>query len=181
MSTFLIVGVFAIILFLFFRKPIVKKIETFVKLQLDVEKHKWLNNYWITGGILFGVNALFFTSTILILIGLSYLMLPYVHLLVMVVAVIISIFVWIVFAHSWRGSKLNKWKMALIGSSFYVIMIIFFSYWYATLEPTYPGEDLFMAGLGLMMAIFVSLVAFLTSLFVVGTGNNRSNQQLSTM
>ncbi|MGP4041673.1 hypothetical protein ACTWP4_17475 [Gracilibacillus sp. D59] len=46
-------------------------------------------------------------------------------------------------------------------------MIIIFSYWYATLEPSYPGEDLFMAGLGLMVAIFVSLVAFLTCLFVI--------------
>ncbi len=41
---FLIVGVLAIILFLFFRKPIVEKLESFGTLQFDSEKHKWLNS-----------------------------------------------------------------------------------------------------------------------------------------
>ncbi len=180
MSMFLIVGVLAIILFLFLRKPIVKKLESFGTLQLDSEKHKWLNSHWKAGGILFGVNALLFSCTILILIGLSYLLIPYLHIFIMIGAVIISLIVWIKFARSWSGSKLNQWKFALIGSSFYAVMIIFFSYWYVTLEPSYPGEDLFMAGIGLMMAIFVSFVAFLTCLIVVGTGNNRSYQRLTT-
>ncbi|MGP4041672.1 hypothetical protein ACTWP4_17470 [Gracilibacillus sp. D59] len=93
MSSFLLFGVLAIILFLFFRHPIIKKLESLGTLKIDSEKHKWLNNYWITGGVFFGVNALFFSSTILILMGISYLMLPYVHLFVMAGAVIISLFV----------------------------------------------------------------------------------------
>ncbi|SFM06491.1 hypothetical protein SAMN04487943_10781 [Gracilibacillus orientalis] len=43
MSSFLLMGVLAIILFLFFRNPIIKKIEVFGTLQLNSEKHKWLN------------------------------------------------------------------------------------------------------------------------------------------
>jgi hypothetical protein len=178
MSMFLIVGVLAIILFLFLRKPIVKKLESFGYLELDSEKHRWLNSHWKARGILFGVNALLFSCTILI--GISYLLIPYLHIFIMIGAVIVSLIVWIKFARSWSGSKLNQWKFALIGSSFYVVMIIFFSYWYVTLEPSYPGEDLFMAGIGLMMAIFVSFVAFLTCLIVVGTSNNRSYRRLTT-
>jgi hypothetical protein len=52
--------------------------------------------------------------------------------------------------------------MASIGSSFYLLLGIFFLYKYMNLKPSYPGDDTFMAGIGLLFGIIVTLVAWIT-------------------
>ncbi|MDX8046605.1 hypothetical protein SH601_11490 [Gracilibacillus sp. S3-1-1] len=119
----LLIGVFVIFLFLFCRKLIVQKLALVGTLQLEREKHRWLRSYWQTGIVLFGINALLFSLTFLILFGLRFVMIPYIHLFVMIGAVSVSILVWLVFARSWHGSSSDRWKVSLIGSSFYFFAI----------------------------------------------------------
>ncbi|PAC36886.1 hypothetical protein CEJ87_04575 [Caldifermentibacillus hisashii] len=58
--------------------------------------------------------------------------------------------------------------MGAVGSSFYIFLTIVFVYWFITLKPDYPGQDLFMAALGLMMAILVTTVAAITCFLFTG-------------
>jgi hypothetical protein len=58
--------------------------------------------------------------------------------------------------------------MSGAGSSFYFLLSIVFSYWFFTIEPEYPGEDTFMRAVGLLFAIVVGLVAFITCFVMTG-------------
>lgn len=53
--------------------------------------------------------------------------------------------------------------MAFAGSSSYILLFVFGLYNNLTLEPTYPGEDLFMASLGWLIFCLVTATAFVTS------------------
>jgi hypothetical protein len=108
------------------------------------------------------MNAIFFSLAVLLIFLIGMLQIPYLHLFVMGAAPIISIWFWSLMNVSWKGSKGNRIKMASIGSSFYLLLGIFFLYKYMNLKPSYPGDDTFMAGIGLLFGIIVTLVAWIT-------------------
>ncbi|MGR3763202.1 hypothetical protein [Rossellomorea sp. NS-SX7] len=128
----------------------------------SLRKYSWFSNPWLVGLFLFCVNVLLFGLTGLILFGLSFLMIPFIHLFIMVAAVIISILVWNSIASSRSWQKWDRLKTGGIGSSFYLILTIFFSYQWVSVEPQFSGDDTFMAALGFMIGIVVTGVAFLT-------------------
>lgn len=133
------------------------------KLIEKLRKSRWLKNHWICGLFLFSVNALLFFSVGLILyIIILYLTFPFLHLLVMIVAVIVSFYCWIIFHKIWDGTNKNRFIMGMIGSSFYAIMALIFYYKYVTIEPSFPGDDVFMAALGQWIAMIVTTVAFIS-------------------
>jgi len=59
-----------------------------------LSKKKWFQNHWLSGGYLFGINALYFGTTMLLLYLLMYTDVPYLHLVLMFLATIVSIFTW---------------------------------------------------------------------------------------
>ncbi|WP_394542603.1 hypothetical protein [Priestia aryabhattai] len=111
-------------------------------------KKKWFQNHWLSGGYLFGINALYFGTTIFLLY------------LLMFLATIVSIFTWSAFSTAWTGSFKNRLKMALTGSSFYLILALIMVIQWLSVKPLYPNEDTFMRALGWMLGFFVSAVAF---------------------
>jgi hypothetical protein len=133
----------------------------------SLKKYSWFANPWLAGLFLFVINLFLFGMTGLILIGLSYLMIPYFHLVIMMLAVIISILVWksIASARSWK--KGERVRIAVTGSSFYLCMAVFFYYQIVSYVPQFPGDDTFMATLGFMVGIVVTAVAFLTCLSIL--------------
>ncbi|XXM72165.1 hypothetical protein ACQ0QQ_21255 [Lysinibacillus sphaericus] len=132
----------------------------------SLKKYSWFANPWLAGLFLFVINLFLFGMTGLILIALSYLMIPYFHLVIMMLAVIISILVWksIAAARSW--TKGERVRIALTGSSFYLCMAGFFYYQMVSYVPQFPGDDTFMATLGFMVGLVVTAVAFLTCLSI---------------
>jgi hypothetical protein len=86
----------------------------------------------------------------------------------MVLAVFGSLFLWMIVNKAWQGTNANRIKMSILGSSFYILLSILFLYWLLNLEPSYPGEDLFMRSMGLMLGLMVSIVAFLSCLITTG-------------
>jgi hypothetical protein len=133
----------------------------------SLKKHTWFANPWLAGLFLFGINLFLFGLTGLILVGLSYFMIPYFHLVIMMLAVIISILVWksIASAHSWK--KGERVKIAVTGSSFYLVMAVFFYYQTVSYVPQFPGDDTFMATLGFVIGIIVTTVAFITCISIL--------------
>lgn len=167
-SLFVLLGVLVVIMLLIFKQMIAAFISEKNPLVTRLKEYRWFHNPWIAGLFLFGINAFLFFSTVILLYLLLILIIPYVHLFVMLLAVIGSIYVWIAFNKAWSGTKQGRLKMAFIGSSFYILMCGIFICWFILLEPSYPGEDIFMAAFGLMIGIFVTTVAAVTCILFAG-------------
>ncbi|GAA4829193.1 hypothetical protein GCM10023310_02600 [Paenibacillus vulneris] len=135
----------------------------------------WFHHYWKGGLLLFAVNAALFFTAVLGFYGAIMYSIPYVHILLMLIAVVGSIYVWLIINRSWRGLRRDRIKMGLVGSSFYALLGMMFMYGLMTLKPSYPGEDTFMGAIGLLFAIVAALGAFVTCLVL--TGFSKSDQK----
>ena len=173
MTIILFIGMLGVFIILFFKNSFIDNIETNNKLVHRLQNAKWFQNYWLSGLFLFAMNAILFLLTVLILYVIMFFEIPYVHLFIMFIATIGSIFLWIVINKAWQGTKSDRFKMGIVGSSFYIILTAIFFYWLWTLEPAYPGDDTFMGAIGLIFAIIVTLIAF-TTCFVI-SGFSRKN------
>ncbi|PGT84486.1 hypothetical protein COD11_11155 [Bacillus sp. AFS040349] len=158
----------AILFILFFKESIIILFEKNQKKMDFLKRTNWFRNPWLSGLFLFFINAFLFFITGVILYTLTFFMIPFVHLFVMVFAVIVSVFVWCMINYTWEGTKLRRLKMGAVGSSFYLILTIVFLYFFITLKPDYPGEDTFMRAVGIIMAMIVTSVAFLTCFIMTG-------------
>ena len=168
-----LIGCFGIFIVLLLKKPFTRMIGRNNKLAKNLKNAVWFQNHWLSGMLLFIINAVLFFSTVFLLYGLSYLTIPYLHLFVMLLAVIGSILLWIALSHVWRGTKQNRMRMSAVGSSFYFILSIIFIFLIVTLEPLYPGEDTFMRWIGLLIASTVTIVAFIICFAITGFSNQK--------
>lgn len=168
MTVILLIGLILVLLVIFLRNPINDAFGEGNKLVSGLQNAKWFQNHWLSGIFLFILNAVLFFSTVLILKGLMYLLIPFVHVIVMFMAVIASILSWFIINRAWQGTKRNRLIMAAIGSSFYIFTTLLFIYWYVTLKPAFPGDDLFMAAIGLTFSIIVTVVACITCFIITG-------------
>ncbi len=168
MALILLIGLLGVGLVLFFQRPIIDMLSEDHTLVHKLKDSTWFQNHWLSGIFLFLMNGFLFFSTGLVLYLSMYLFIPYVHLLVMFCAVIASIFLWILIHKAWQGTKRNRLKIGMIGSSFYIFLTCIFIYWLMTLKPSYPGEDTFMGAIGLVFAIIVTAIAFITCFVITG-------------
>lgn len=172
MTLTLLIGVLGVLIVIFSKNSLIDAIRNNNKLVYKLKNAKWFQNHLLSGLFLFIMNAILFFLTVIILYVLMYLVIPFAHILVMFLAVISSIFLWIVMNQAWQGTKRNRLKMGIVGSGFYVLLTVIFLFWLVTLKPSYPGEDTFMGAIGLVFAIIVSLVAFTTCLVITGFSKN---------
>ncbi|MEK4229648.1 hypothetical protein [Solibacillus sp. FSL H8-0538] len=122
----------------------------------------WMNRAIVVGGFVFIGNAVLFFSTWGIITLLTWLTIPFMYLVFMLLAIFVSMYFWAAVRESWQGTKSQQMLMAMIGSSFYSIFTVILIYLYVTLEPSTPGEDVFMKSLGYILGIVVTTVAMLT-------------------
>ncbi|KAA9016935.1 hypothetical protein [Niallia endozanthoxylica] len=168
MSLIILMGMIGMLLVLFFKRPLIDRVGKDNKLVYKLRDAKWFQNHWLSGIFLFGLNGVFFFLTVTFLYMLMYLFIPFIHLIVMFIAVIASIYVWILINKAWEGTRNNRLKMAAVGSSFYILLTFIFVFWLVNLKPSYPGEDTFMGAIGLVFAIIVTLSAFVTCFVITG-------------
>ncbi|MBP0725455.1 hypothetical protein J5Y03_09665 [Bacillus sp. RG28] len=161
-SAIFLLGIACVIIITLLKNRILPNINTENKLTKKLQHTKWYQNHYLSGGFVFIMNAILFSLAVLIIFLVSMLHIPFLHLFVMGAATFISIWFWALINVSWKGRKGNRIKMGSIGSSFYLLLGIFFLYKLMTLKPSYPGEDTFMAGIGLLFGIIVTLVAWIT-------------------
>ena len=173
LTLFLFIGLIGVFFVTFLKKPLINLLGEYNILIFKLNDAGWFQNYWLAGIFLFITNAILFFSTALIIYLLTYFLIPYVHLLVMILAVIGSIFLWIIINKTWQGTRRNRLKMAAVGSSFYMILSIILTYMLVTLEPAYPGDDTFMREIGLFMGIVVTTVAFISCFIFTGFSNKK--------
>ncbi|OAB32846.1 hypothetical protein [Paenibacillus glacialis] len=173
MSIILLIAILGAIVFKFNKKPISKIISKDNKVVQLLQNAKWYQNPWAGGVFLFLVNAVLFTFTIFGLYLAIYFSKSFVLLIVILLGVIGSIYSWLILNNAWQGTKRNRMKMGLVGSSFYALLTLVVVYLWATLKPAYSGEDTFMSGMGFVFGIFLTIIAFSTCLVVT----NYSKQQ----
>ncbi|MFC0211290.1 hypothetical protein ACFFK0_02300 [Paenibacillus chartarius] len=159
MSLMLIIGLLGVAALILFRNQIKGIVRNDHYLVQKLSRAQWYHNFWLSGLFLFVTNAVLFSCTLLLIILQLHFAIPIVHLLVMMAAVIVSLYVWSVMHRAWQGSTSGRLKMGCIGSSFYALLTLAFIYMLITLEPAYPGEDTFMAAVGLACGIVVTAVA----------------------
>ncbi|MBN3553089.1 hypothetical protein JYA63_02300 [Fictibacillus nanhaiensis] len=124
--------------------------------------HSLSTNYWQAGIALFSVNAALFALAFVILFFL-----PYGAMAGLLMCIPLSLLTWIIFSEAWMGTWKDKVKMAFIGSSFFLLFLVWVFWYYATLEPAYPGDDLFMAWIGVIIASIFTTGAMCVSMFVI--------------
>lgn len=73
----------------------------------------------------------------------------------MIIAVFLSLLMREWFGRSWKGSRRNRFKMGLLGSSLYLLLSLIFLYQMFNLKPANPHD-------GLLFGLIVSIVAFIT-------------------
>jgi hypothetical protein len=169
-SLFFLLGIVGIVFLLIFKSKILSMIKQEGGLVKVLQKNSWFKSPYLSGIVLFLWNTLMtsivaFSIFILILTKVDIL---YLHLAILVLGTLMSIWMWSTFNIAWVGSKKNQIKMASIGSSFYALLGGYVLYQYLTLKPSYPGDDLFMAALGLMAVLVIAVVALLTCFIFTG-------------
>ncbi|WP_137791391.1 hypothetical protein [Bacillus sp. E(2018)] len=131
-------------------------------LSLKLSEKSLSTNYWQAGIALFIANATLFALAFVILFFL-----PYGAMAGLLLCIPLSLFTWVIFSEMWRGSKKDKVRMAFIGSAFYLFFLGGIVSYYATLQPAYPGDDLFMAWIGVIIAFIFTIGAMSVSMFVI--------------
>lgn len=167
-SLIILVGLLGVLAMILYKNPIIQGLGSNNKLVNQLKHKAWFQNQWLCGAFLFIVNAVLFFSTGLILYGITFLSIPFIHLGVMFMAVILSVIIWSFVNLAWGGENRERLIMAGVGSSFYLVLSGVFIFQLVTLEPKFPGEDTFMAAIGIMFGIIVTSVAFLTCFIMTG-------------
>lgn len=168
MTLFFLIGLIFIALILFFRSSLFHLVRENSRFVRSLQNAKWFQNVWLAGLFLFLINTILFGFTGLVLYILTLFTFPYIHFIVMIFAVVVSILFWMVVNKACRENRL---KIAAIGSSFYLLLTLIILYFYVNIEPFYPGEDTFMRALGLSLAMMVTFVAWISCFVITGLTN----------
>lgn len=125
--------------------------------------------------LLLGVGVFLFNAILYAITMFAYFNITRALMMYAPLAVILSIIGWVAVAECWHGSKTERYKLALIGSSFYWLLTGYVLFRRITLQPSYPGDDLFMAALALDLAIVITGTAALSCTLILGWPRTRNS------
>lgn len=131
-------------------------------LSYKLKGSSFTKRYWVAGGALFAANTA--------LLGIAFVImffLPFGTILGLILCIPLSLFTWLFFSEIWEGNYKDKVKMACLGSSFFLILMVWAVWDYMTMEPAYPGDDLFMVWIGLIFSLILGFGALAVSMFVI--------------
>lgn len=164
-TSIVFIGLICLLVLLLFASPLMNRLGG-NKIIKHLQEARWFQNPWLAGIFLFSMNLLLFTFTTLLLYLPTYFAVPTSPLFIMAAAVIASLLLWAFANQGFQGTKRERLKMSLVGSSFYSLLTIGFVIWLQKTPFAIQEDDLFMRDIGLMFGTLVSFVAFLTSFFV---------------
>ncbi|PWA12053.1 hypothetical protein DCC39_08210 [Pueribacillus theae] len=168
MSTLLLIGCLFVLIVLLNKRRLARFVHSNSFFVRKLESFSWFQNEWLAGIFLFFLNAFLFGLAAAAFILTGMLPIPFFHLVVMFLATVLSIYLWFVFREAVNRGRRESFIMGSVGSSFYFLLLLIFLYMLVTLEPGTPEHDTGMAFFGLIFAMFVSLVAFVTCFWITG-------------
>lgn len=173
MSILLVLGSVFIFIFLLNKQAFIQMNSTDTLLVQKLSNARWFQNEWYSGIFLFFLNAILFSVAVSLIFLSGMLTIPFLHLVIMLLATIVSIYLWIAIHNAGDKGKRERLIMSVIGSSFYLLLLLFCVYRIATLGPGTPENDTFIAFIGLSFALFVSVVAFVTCFCITGLSKRK--------
>jgi hypothetical protein len=171
-----IFGLLGVLILIVFSNSMLEVLREKNHLEYFLRGKKIFQHYWFAGIILFLINVLLFFLTMIILYVIQSFSIPFMHLVVMLFAVVSSIYFWLLVNLNWQGETRDRIKVGLIGSSFYLFLTVFFIIKYVTIKPLFPADDTFMRSIGFMLGIMVTSVAFVTCFSLTGLIRGKSNR-----
>jgi hypothetical protein len=171
-----IFGLLSVLILIVFSNSILEVLREKNHLEYFLRGKKVFQHYWLAGIILFLMNALVFFLTMIILYVIQSFSIPFMHLVVMLLAVASSIYFWLLVNLNWQGEAKDRIKVGVIGSSFYLFLTVFFIFKYVTIKPMFPGDDTFMKSIGFMFGIMITSVAFVTCFSLTGLVRGKLNR-----
>src|SRR5690349_16699468 len=116
MSIFLLLG-FVVVLILFLNRNIfLNRIRSDSFLVKKLSSATWFKSPWKSGLFLFVLNTVLFSVSLLLIIGVGYLQIPFIHLFVMAAAVLVSFYLWNIVYKCWEGTSKGRLMQGFIGS-----------------------------------------------------------------
>lgn len=117
------------------------------------------NYFWSAGSALLGINILLLGMTIL-----GVVLFPISTPFFIVLSPVISVISWNCIRICFRKPLVKRLYAFFIGHSIYFILLLYCIYGFFTLKPSYPGEDMFMSGLGYLIGVIISFFAIILGL-----------------
>lgn len=168
------IGILLVMIVLIRKNTLMRRIDGGHWAVRKMMEQNWIHNQWVSGLFLFVLNMVIFGAFIFLFFVSGWLMIPYIHLVIMLGATILSIYLWMAVRVSCRFEKRKQVITGFIGSGFYLMLFIVLFYQFWTLDPGTPEQDTFMAAIGLMFGMVASAVAWLVCFLITGMpGNGR--------
>ncbi|MFE1245822.1 hypothetical protein ACFW35_17050 [Fictibacillus sp. NPDC058756] len=161
MSIFLIAGMILTVILLTKQKDW-SSVGFLTNFSYKLKGSRLSQNFWLAGAALFAANTALFGIAFVIMFFL-----PMGTILGILLCIPLSIFTWLFISEIWDGKEKDKIKMACVGNSFFLILMIWAIWHYIILQPAYPGDDLFMAWIGLIFSLILGVGAMTVSMFVI--------------
>ena len=128
-----------------------------------------------SGLFLFLINTLLFGTTVAVLFLLTNFSIPYLHLLMIVAAVLASLYTWISIYHADRKNRRNRLVMGMIGSSFYLLLFGYAVYRILVPVETSPIEqDSFMEFIAMLFLGIITFTAWIVCFGITGLYRKRN-------
>ncbi|OUM89268.1 hypothetical protein [Caldibacillus debilis] len=179
--SFLLIGLLIIALILLNKNDLIGKVGAENFLARKLKNAEWFQNSWLSGIFLFFINALLFGLTIFVLTLFAFVAMhfpiPFLHIVIMFVAALSSIYVWMAIHHAENPGRKERFITGTVGSSFYFLLMLVFIFRMAALEPNTPERDTAMEFFGLAFAAIVAFTAFITCLAITAFPAKRSRRE----
>jgi len=140
---------------LLIKNSILANINPKSNLSLKFQSTDWFQNPIYSGGFIFFMNAIYFSIALLLIFLSNKAGLHFLYFLIVFAVMFLSIWFWCLINVSWKGRIGERIMMASIGSSFYLLVGLYFLYNY--LKHNNPSN-----AFGLLLGIIVSVIACIT-------------------
>lgn len=170
MSLLLIGGFLFLIILLFRRSFLTKLVSPINSIVLKLSTSSWFHHSIWSGLFLFHMNALLFGITAALLYLLTYFFIPYLHLAIMLLAILASLFVWISIYHADTKNKKDRLIMSFIGSGFYLLLFAYavFRIFMPTIGVGASENDQFMEFIGMFFLSIIAFTAWIVCFVITG-------------
>lgn len=171
---FFLIGLISVILLLSLKQKILAARRKGIALQ-KLENLHWFQNHWYAGISLFVGNMIIFFVTILLIFLFSFIPIPFLHVVIFLLATLTSIYLWSVINVAFNGTKMNRLKLGIIGSFFYVFVSLNLLFELLGVNINNADETMSQAILGLLIGIMINGFAFITCFVYTGFSKSDSN------
>ena len=172
MHIILFISLIVLIICAIFKPKLLQLARRNQKVIEKIEALTWFTNHWYAGFALFIGNAFIFLSSLLFIFIVSFIPIPFLHVVIFIMSSLISLYFWSIINVSWHGDKLGRLKIGAVGSFFYVFISfhLLFELHNYNLNEVQETFEL----IGLFINLLISGIAFVLCILYTSFSSNES-------